>query len=183
MAAIRLGNQNLSAKDSNSDDEEMKPLIREYGKTHPEIYDEMHLVTHGRVSKNGSWCMIHTENYVLLIKASASSMQELFNDILPQVSGKKANALVIEPVKKDRYGGCLAVEDSLQMYYDFDEKELSFEISKEMTKNSGKKQKALSIEMFLDTSVKSATIPETNTKLSSGKHSTEANIRTKTIKS
>lgn len=182
MTATRLGNQSLSSKGSSGDDEDMKPLIREYGKTNPEIYDEMHLVTHGRVSKNGSWCMIHTANYVLLIKASASSMQELFNEILPGISGKKANALVIEPVKKDRYGGCLAVEDTVQMYYDFDEKELSFEITEEKTKNAGKKQKTLSIGMFLDTTVESATTPATKTKTLSDKPSTEANTKTKTLK-
>jgi len=183
MAATRLGNQNISPKGNNDNDEDMKPLIREYGKTHPEIYDEMHLVTHGRVSKNDSWCMINTANYVLLIKASASSMQELFNEILPQVSGKKANALVVEPVKKDRYGGCLAVEDSVQMYYDFDEKELSFEIVEELNKNAGKKQKTLSIGMFLDTSASSTSTPETKTKTSSDKPLTEVSTKTKPIKS
>lgn len=157
MAINRLGNTTKTLTPVNDADDDMKPLVREYGKEYPEIYNESHQVISGRISKSGVWCMLETAEYVLLIKASSSAVQELYNDILPQVHGKQAAWLVVEPVKKDRYGGCIGVDSELHGYYDFDEKSLEFSITDAPVAKTGKKQQSLSIEMFLDTTKSSNT--------------------------
>lgn len=151
MAVNRLGTTSLTPQSKGDTDEDMKPLVREYGKENPSIYQEAHNVISGRISKSGQWCMLHTEHYVLLIKASATAVQELYNQILPQVNGKKANQLVIEPVRKDRYGGCIGVDDEVTTWYDFDEKSLEFTCTDHKVEQTKKSQTTLTIEMFLDT--------------------------------
>ena len=168
MAINRLGSKESVLSKSKSSDEDMKPLIREYCKDNPEAYGQAHKIISGRISKQGNWCMLDTEDYVLLIKSSASAVQELYNEILPALNGKKANILVCEPVKKDRYGGCIGVDDAEQGYYTFDEKELTFEITKEKPPST-KKQGSLTLEMFLDIASSSTTGQQTdsNTELDS----------------
>ena len=151
MAVSRLGTVSLTPQSKKDTDEDMKPLVREYGKENPSIYQEAHNVISGRISKSGEWCMLHTENYVLLIKASATAVQELYNQILPQVNGKEANQLVVEPVKKDRYGGCIGVDDEVTTWYDFDEKSLEFTCTDHKVERTKKSQATLTIGMFLDT--------------------------------
>lgn len=183
MAISRIGGKASVLPQGNDSDDEMKPLVREYGKANPDIYNEYHPVNEIRISKNGSWCMIHTDNYVLLMKTSATAVRELYNDIIPNIAGKKANRLVVEPVKKDRYGGCIGVDDSVQVYYSFDEKTLEVTISEEGLVDTGKKQAKLSLEMFMAIPEQSASTP-TNQKSTEGESSTTATttrMKTKNI--
>jgi len=179
MAVSRIGTVSLTPQGKKDTDEDMKPLVREYGKENPSIYQEAHSVISGRISKSGEWCMLHTEDYVLLIKASATAVQELYNQILPQVNGKKANQLVIEPVKKDRYGGCIGVDDEATIWYDFDEKSLEFTCTPYKVDTVKKSQTSLTIGMFLDTKDGSDSSP---TQTDSDKNSTSTdtgNIHTR----
>jgi len=149
MSIKRIGENKVLGVPTSDDDNDSKPLVREFGKTNPHIYTEAHQVISGSISKSGLWCMIHTEHYVLLCKTSSTAVKELFNDILPNVNGKRANALVVEPVKKNKFGGCIGVDDEIKAWYSYDPETLSFEITDEEPAKE-KKQTSLSLDMFLD---------------------------------
>jgi len=149
MGIQRIGESNKLLKKTDDGEEDSKPLVRDYGKEVPEIYGAYHKVISGSVSKSRLWCMIHTEEYVVLIKSSSSAMQELFNSILPALSGKYANALVAEPVKKNKYGACIGVDDETKVWYIFDPDALTFETS-DVEPEIAKKQQSLNLSMFLD---------------------------------
>ena len=170
MAITRLG-LSKAGNDSGkaSDDDEMKPIVREYGKENPSIYQESHQVISGNVSKSGLWCVIHTANYVVLLRTSSSAVKELFEVILPALNGKKANWVVVEPVKKNKNGGCIGVDDEVQGWYSFDESNLSFEVG-DVQVPIEKKQGKLELSMFLDARDASSSMEaETDTeKTSSG---------------
>ena len=179
MAVNRIGIASLPLKPQADTSDDMKPLVREFGKENPFIYGEAHQVISGRVSKSGVWCMLHTLDYVLLIKTSATAVQELYNQILPKLNGVKANQLVIEPVKKDRYGGCIGVDDEALCWYEFDEKTLEFTCTDEKPDTVKKQQQSLNIEMFFATKAGSDSDQEMETLRVNSELSDTGNTRTR----
>ena len=148
MTIQRLGDVGKAILPTQTQDDDNKPLVREYGKAHPDIYNECHLVLSGRISSSGKWCLLETENYILLVAVGNSSVQALYNDILPALNGKKGNALVVEPVKKDKYGGCIGVDDESECWYTFSETDLTFSTDVKQPNTKHTNQKKLSLEMF-----------------------------------
>lgn len=135
----------------NSDDE-MKPLVREYAKKHPSVYKESHRIISGRISASGSWCLLETENYVVLMKSNSSTVEELFENILPNLHNKRANELVAVPQKKAKTGAIIGVDDESQCWYSYDAERKTFQTSDTKISEEGeKKQSSLNLSMFLDT--------------------------------
>ena len=131
----------------------MKPLVSKFGRKNPEIYKEIHIVLSGKVSSSGDWCILETEEYTVLMSMKTSAMKELFENILPALANKKANALVIQPTKKAKCGAIVAVDDEQSLWYSDDGEAESFETSDTDTRESTKKSSSLNLSMFLDTSV------------------------------
>lgn len=132
---------------------QMKPLVAKFGRKNPKIYQEFHKVISGKVSSSGEWCILETEEYAVLMNMNTSAMKELFRNILPALSGKYANALVIQPNKKAKCGAIVAVDDEEKVWYTYDSENETFETDLENPDLSVKKSSDLNLSMFLDTNV------------------------------
>lgn len=150
MAIIPLGTPKTS-KESQGEDSDFKPLVKAYGKLNPSIYGEVHPVISGRISASGDWCILETADYALLLRSKNSAVTSLFNDILPNIDRKKGFELVVQPDKKNKNGGVLAVDDENQCWYEVAEDGKSFETSDKEPGKQAKKQEGLTLEMFIGT--------------------------------
>lgn len=150
-----------AGKKSDSEQSDMKPLVSKYGRRVPSIYSEVHIVLSGKVSSSGEWCILETEEYTMLMNMNTSAMKELYNNILPALAGRKANALVIQPTKKAKSGGIVAVDDEQKVWYSFDASDETFETSLSDPSKDSKKSSTLNLSMFLDTSVSTDSVSTT----------------------
>lgn len=179
MAITKLGQTAQSLLPTQGSDDDNKLIVREYGKTNPSIYSESFQVLTGRISKSGKWIILETDKFVVLYPVGNKAIQELYNVILPALNGKSGNALVIEPNKKDKFGGTIGVDDSYQVWYEFNETTLEFETSIEAPTKKSKGQAVLSLEMFTSTNAKQDS-NEVDTQVPETSNSTTAtNISTK----
>ena len=159
---MAIRNIDPKAKDESSGSEaEMKPLVSKYARKNPEIYKEVHIVTSGKVSSSGDWCVLETEEYTVLMSMKTSAMKELFENILPALANKKANALVIQPTKKAKCGAIVAVDDEQTLWYSYDSEDESFETSVSDPKKDTKKSSSLNLSMFLDTTASTDSVSTT----------------------
>lgn len=149
MAISILGSQGKPIKSSDSED--MIPLVREYGKKNPEIYSETHNIIRGKLSSSREWCILECANYSVLLKSNCQAVEDLYNNILPHVNGKRANALVSMPVKKNKFGAVIGVDDEQSFWYSYDTENMSFELTEDKPVGGQKKQEGLTLSMFLDT--------------------------------
>lgn len=97
----------------------------------------------------------------MLMNMNTSAMKELYNNILPALAGRKANALVIQPTKKAKSGGIVAVDDEQKVWYSFDASDETFETSLSDPSKDSKKSSTLNLSMFLDTSVSTDSVSTT----------------------
>jgi hypothetical protein len=180
MTISILGSQGKPNKSSSSED--MKPLVREYGKKNPEIYTESHNILRGKLSSSREWCILECEEYSILMKTSCQAVEDLYNNILPHVHGKKANALVSVPVKKNKFGAVIGVDSEQSLWYSYDAESMSFELTESKPVDNLKKQGGLTLSMFIDTQERDTSLQETKDSNGEDKDTSGANKRTRKLK-
>lgn len=131
--------------------------IREFIKESPTRIQEAFPVERGKVSENG-WLIIETTEWVGFIHAGSSVATNLLDDLLPKLTGTKANILVAIPSKTNKYGFVLGVDDRIQRFYSFDSDDESFTIGEQKLLEG--KQPTLTLNMFTATKSDSPIIGE-----------------------
>lgn len=102
-----------------AEDQAMKPLAKEFLKLYPDKENQEFPVTGARLTQNG-WFLIECKEFVMLLPGKVAQGMNLFDSIFPGISGKKVKQILIIPVKKEKFGAYLALEDTIKETYHWD---------------------------------------------------------------
>lgn len=122
-----------------AEDTAMKPLVRNYLKENPEQEGKGFSVLAGRLTTNG-WFLIETKEFVLLIPGGCKVAVNLFENIFPSLHNKEKKQLQVVPDKSDKYGGYLAIEDTLKTTYFWDSEDYILHVGRLPQEKEAKKE-------------------------------------------
>lgn len=147
MALKKIAGEQTSPKEPKkfAEDTAMKPLVRHYLKQNPESEGKGFSVIAGRLTTNG-WFLIETKEFVLLMPGGCKVAKNLFETIFPSLHNKEKKQLQVVPDKGDKYGGYLAIEDTLKTTYFWDSEDYILHVGK--TPKGKEEKKELSPEDF-----------------------------------
>lgn len=124
---------------------DMKPLARDYIKTHPESVAMAFPVIAGRLTTNG-WFLIECLEFVFMIPGGGKDAMNLFEKIFPGLHNKQAKQLVAVLDPKDKFKAYLGLSDTELCWYHWDDDDYVLSVGKE--KKQMTVQSQLSLEDF-----------------------------------
>lgn len=141
MALKRISDNQDKPKEPKkfAEDTAMKPLVRQYMKQFPESVGKGFSIIGGRLTTNG-WFLLETKEFVLLLPGGCKVAKNLFETIFPSLHGKEKKQLQVVPDKSDKYGGYLAIEDTLKTIYSWDSEDYILHVGKQPMSKEGKKE-------------------------------------------
>lgn len=135
------------AKTTRAKDAQMKPLANQYVKEDMSLNGSEHLIMSGKLTPKG-FLLLQCKDFAVLLPGGTEIATTILDDILPNLSGKKADRLVAILNANNRFGADIGVTDEQQSYYVFDEEEESFFLSESKPAKSAEKPKKLSLSSF-----------------------------------
>lgn len=150
MAVKVIGNSaqtEAKRKRNRATSSEMKPLAKEYIDKNPTEEGVAYPIYSGKVTAKG-FLLMECEKFAVLFPAGIEIASVLLDDILPKLNNKKGNQLVAILSRANRFGADIGTEDSIQVYYCFNEAEETFFTSKEKPSKSKFSEKKLSLQDF-----------------------------------